>query len=131
MLPCKLLDQLYGFQRSESQLRSVCLILPSLILLNNSGSRRMWPFRDRDNLKTLRMETIMSTGQCYLNYTCAVCTVLLIKYIIIERGSERWKSEHWRVRTPKVFFGWSERQKSKDQNIKNRFVKKNVKSQRN
>jgi hypothetical protein len=30
-----------------------------------------------------------------------------------ERGSERRKSEHRRVRTSKVFLGWSERRKSK------------------
>ncbi len=35
-----------------------------------------------------------------------------MKTITKERGSERWKSERQRVRTSKVFFGWSERRKS-------------------
>ncbi len=36
-------------------------------------------------------------------------------YVYDERGSERQKSESQRVRMSKVFFGWSERQKSERQ----------------
>jgi DNA-binding transcriptional regulator PaaX len=53
-----------------------------------------------------------------------------------ERGSERWKSLRRRVRTSKVFLGWSERRKSKrsqpqkfDHNVENHFVEKNIESQ--
>jgi hypothetical protein len=38
-----------------------------------------------------------------------------------ERGSERQKSLHWKVRTSKVSLIWSECQKSKDQNVKSIF----------
>ncbi len=52
-----------------------------------------------------------------------------------ERGSERRKSLHWKVRTSKVSLIWSQRRKSKRserrkyfQNVENHFVEKNVES---
>ncbi len=55
---------------------------------------------------------------------------------LFERGLERRKSERGKVRTSKVLFIWSKRQKSKRsecqnyfQNVENHFVEKNVESQ--
>jgi hypothetical protein len=51
---------------------------------------------------------------------------LYIEDYYLERGSERRKSEHRRVRTLKVFVRMI--RTSKDQNVKNQNVEKNVKS---
>ncbi len=47
-------------------------------------------------------------------------TIISFLYWLLytERGSERWKSEHRRVRTSKVFLGWSERQKIRTSKIR-------------
>jgi hypothetical protein len=52
--------------------------------------------------------------------------IIIVNGIHIERGSERRKSEHWKVRTSKVFLRMI--RTSKDQNVKNQNVEKNVKS---
>ena len=50
---------------------------------------------------------------CFWNKTLTVIKPLplMMTNIPTGRGSERQKSEHWRVRISKVFLGWSEHQK--------------------
>jgi hypothetical protein len=62
--------------------------------------------------------TLIEACQANIKFTFYNCILKSKKRnMLLMRGSERRKSERRRVRTSKVFFGWSERQKSKDQKV--------------
>jgi hypothetical protein len=65
-----------------------------------------------ENISLFRACTNVGFSSQAFNTLFADIEALKYNVILFGRGSEPWKSEHWRVRTSKVFLGWSEGQKS-------------------